>query len=264
MPSTWPSCALRSSCPTASNGKSGAASRRLTSGAYLHSIYVSHLGPFFGTHTAIFRTHSAERRFIKEGDVTLLASKFTPGKPLKKARSEGVCMPVPLGGGGGEDDETHSLHTTHARHVIELHLMLFNDVLLMCTRLHTSSRERRRSVRAALKSDDSMVGGPGGPNGGSSGSSDGDGGSGGGGGTLHRLLASIPGVVSPPSSRRPSLHSHASAASSSLPSSSPSAPLPVTQSTEFTSPPSSPQSYSPLTSPGRTLTPLHHPFSRCS
>lgn len=163
---------------------------------------------------------SAERRFIKEGDVTLLASKFTPGKPLKKARSE------------------------------ELHLMLFNDVLLMCTRLHTSSRERRRSVRAALKSDDSMVGGPGGPNGGSSGSSDGDGGSGGGGGTLHRLLASIPGVVSPPSSRRPSLHSHASAASSSLPSSPPSAPLPVTQSTEFTSPPSSPQSYSPLTSPG--------------
>jgi hypothetical protein len=50
-------------------------------------------------------THSAERRFIKEGDVTLLASKFTPGKPLKKARSEGVCVPVPLG--DDDDDETH-------------------------------------------------------------------------------------------------------------------------------------------------------------
>jgi hypothetical protein len=33
---------------------------------------------------------SAERRFIKEGDVTLLASKFSPVKTLrKKARPEG-------------------------------------------------------------------------------------------------------------------------------------------------------------------------------
>jgi hypothetical protein len=51
-------------------------------------------GSVFGrSHLTIFctHTHSAKRRFIKEGDVTLLASKFTPGKPLKKARSEGVC-----------------------------------------------------------------------------------------------------------------------------------------------------------------------------
>ena len=49
-------------------------------------------GSVFGrSHLTIFCTPSAERRFIKEGDVTLLASKFTPGKPLKKARSEGVC-----------------------------------------------------------------------------------------------------------------------------------------------------------------------------
>jgi hypothetical protein len=131
----------------------------------------------------------------------------------------------------------------------ELHLILFNDVLLLCNnRSHGSSRERRRSGRSTPKGDDSMVGCPG---------TQAEGGEGGGGGgeaglpangPLQRLLASFPGLAAAPAGRRLSFHSH-------LATSSPSHSSGASHSYEsLLSPPSpsSPGPVSPPSSPGGT------------